>query len=79
MTARGAKIPERKVIFAAPAPTARKLPSGTLATPEDLEKFDDIALAFQYRTLIYPEPDSAAGYIGTVRRGVHIGVEASTF
>jgi hypothetical protein len=67
--------PASAVIFAAPGSVARQQPTDTQARPADIEKFDAVALAFHYRTLIYPEPDSAAGYIGTVRRGVHIGVE----
>ena len=65
-----------EVVFAAPDPAARKQRIGPHAKPANLDKFDNIALAFQYQTLIYPEPDSSAGYLGTVRRGVHLGVKA---
>jgi hypothetical protein len=64
------------VIFAAPDPATFKPRIGPRVKPAALDKFDAVALAFQYRTLIYPEPDSSASYLGTVRRGVHLGVKA---
>jgi hypothetical protein len=76
VTTRVADTTAGGVIFAAPDPAARNPQTGLSAKPSDLEKFDTVALAFQYRTLIYPEPDSSATYIGTVRRGVHLGVKA---
>jgi hypothetical protein len=65
-----------EVIFAAPHPAAYTQQVGPRANPVDLDKFDTVALAFQYRTLIYPEPDSASMCLGIVRRGVYLGVEA---
>jgi hypothetical protein len=64
------------VIFAAPAPIVHEQRPGPQPRSADLETLDFVALAFQYRTLIYPEPDSAASYLGTVRRGVHLGAQA---
>jgi hypothetical protein len=66
------------VIFAAPDSAPRELSFAAPAQQTDLEKFDAVALAFQYRTLIYPEPNSTTSYLGTVRRGTHLGVKGQT-
>ncbi|MBN2574605.1 MAG: L,D-transpeptidase [Deltaproteobacteria bacterium] len=72
---RVADKPAGEVVFAAPDPGVRKQRIGAPAGPGDLGEFEAVALAFHYQTLIYPEPDSAKSYVGTVRRGVYLGVE----
>jgi len=73
-TTRVASTSAGEVIFAAPDPATHERPMDTPAKPAERKTSDSVALAFQYETPVYPEPDSDLIHIGTVRRGTHLGV-----